>query len=166
MLELTYRGLTSDDAKNVHHIVSQWSVVRQLGAWPWPADLAYTRSRCKPYEGEGFVWAVLADGQLCGTVGITNGDLGYMYDPSFYGRGVASRAASSAIDHALATTNRDLITGSTWYDNPASYRVLQKLGFQHWQTRHIRAKARGRPTLVHHHRLERKVWERLRTTAP
>ena len=163
MVELTFRNLSEDDTPHVHEIVTQWAVVRQLGGWPWPADREFTRGRCRPFEGDGFVWAVLADGALCGTLGITCGDLGYMYDPAFHGQGIASRAAATAIAHAFATTDRDVVTGSTWADNPASYRVLQKLGFLHWQTRFMHAKARNRPTLVQHQRLTRTDWDRLRS---
>ncbi|MEO1640617.1 MAG: GNAT family N-acetyltransferase [Pseudomonadota bacterium] len=165
MVELTYRDLLPDDADQLHAIVSDWAVVRQLGGWPWPADQAFTRSRCKPYDGDGFVWAVCADGTLCGTLGITNGDIGYMYHPAFGGQGIAGRAATAAITHAFATTKRDVLTGSTWWDNPASYRVLQKLGFVHWQTRYVRAKARGLPTPCNELRLTRADWDRLRSTA-
>ncbi len=76
-----------------------------------------------------------------------------------------SRAAFRAVEYAFATTERSHLTGSTWYDNPASYRLLQKLGFQHWQTRYIHAKARNRPTLVYNQRLTRADWQRLRTSA-
>jgi len=165
MVELTFRDLRDEDVDRVHAIVSQWSVVRQLGGWPWPADRAFTLGRCKSFAGEGFVWAVCADGELCGTLGITNGDIGYMYDPAYHGRGIARRAAVTAIKHAFATGDRNVLTGSTWSDNPASYRVLQSLGFQHWQTRYMHAKARNRPTLVQHMRLTRADWDRLRSTA-
>ena len=161
MVELTYRNLRAEDADRLHQIVSHWSVVRQLGGWPWPADFTFTQGRCKAFEGDGFVWAVCADGKLCGTLGVTNGDIGYMYDPAYHGRGIARRAAMAAITHAFATSERDVLTGSTWFDNPASNRVLQRLGFFHWQTRYMHAKARNRPTLVQHMRLTRDDWHRL-----
>ena len=165
MPELTFRDLAADDFDALHGIALDWSVVRQLGGWPWPADAAFTRSRCRPFDGDGFVWAVCADGVLCGTLGVTRGDLGYMFAPRFHGQGIATRAAGRAITHAFATTERAALTGSTWHDNPASFRVLQKLGFRHWHTCYTHAKARNCPTLVHHHRLTRADWERLRSAA-
>lgn len=115
-------------------------------------------------QGEGFIWAICEDDQLCGTIAVKNGDLGYMLSPALHGKGIATMAAKRAIDHAFATSDRPHLTASTWYDNPASARVLQKHGFVHWATRYVQAKARGLPTLVHNHRLRRNDWDRLRTT--
>ena len=160
---LTYRPLAPSDAERLHQVVSEWSVVRQLGGWPWPPDPAFTAGRCRPYEGDGFVWAVLEDGRLVGTIGVTRyrqwADIGYMYDSTAAGRGIATRAARAAIDHAFDTADLTEIQGSTWHDNPASGRVLQKLGFRHWSTRFERAKARRMPTLSFNYRLSRRTWE-------
>lgn len=165
MPNLTYRNIRGGDFAQLMHITSQWSVVRQLGSWPWPADPAFTKSRCKPYTGAGFNWAICLDDKLCGSIGITGGDVGYMLDPAVHGRGIASQAVTAAINHAFDTTERALLTGSTWHDNAASFRVLQKMGFAHWSTRFVHAKARGMPTLVHNHRLTRAAWDRLRTAS-
>jgi RimJ/RimL family protein N-acetyltransferase len=165
MVELTYRSLEPDDFENLSEVVSHWSVVRQLGGWPWPPDPAFTMGRTKPYDGEGFVWAICANNALCGTIGVTNGDLGYMLSPAQHGKGIMGQAARAAIDHAFASGDRDVLTGSTWHDNAASYRLLQSLGFQHWQSRYMHAKARARPTMVYHLRLTRSDWDRLRTAA-
>ena len=163
MTHLSYRDLREDDFAAMHALMSDWSVVRQLGGWPWPSDAAFTRSRCRPYDGDGFVWAICIDDRLVGTLGVTNGDLGYVLSPRHHGSGIMTRACRHAVAHAFATTDRTYLTGSTWWDNPASYAVLAKLGFQHWQTRYTHAKARGLPTLVHHQRLLRSDWDRLRS---
>ncbi|SFS11130.1 GNAT family N-acetyltransferase [Yoonia litorea] len=163
MTSLTYRDIRDDDFDALHEMMTDWDVVRQLGGWPWPADPDFARSRCRPYEGDGFVWGIALNDRLIGTVGVTNGDMGYVLDPRHHGRGIISKAARDAVAHAFATTDRSHLTGSTWFDNQASYRVLQKLGFRHWQTRYIHAKARGRPTLVFNQRLERADWDRLRS---
>lgn len=165
MADLTYRSVQPRDFDALSVMMSDWLVVRQLGGWPWPYDADFTRSRCQPYEGEGFVWAICIADQLVGTVGVTNGDLGYVLAAAHHDKGIMSRAARAAVDHAFETTKRDYLTGSTWYDNAASYRLLQKLGFRHWQTRYTHAKARKMPTLVHHHRLTRADWDRLRSAA-
>ena len=165
MVELTYRNVRANDFDALHAMMQDWNVVRQLGGWPWPADPAFARTRSQPYEGEGFVWAICINDQLVGTVGVTKGDLGYVLDAAHHGKGIMSRAAGRAVDHAFATTDRAHLTGSTWHENPASYRVLQKLGFRHWQTRYTHAKARNLPTLVYHQRLTRADWDRLRSAA-
>lgn len=165
MLELTYRDIHPSDFDDLHAIACDWSVVRQLGGWPWPSSADFTRSRCKAYDGNGFVWAICINDRLIGSIGVTGGDLGYMLHPDYHGQGIASQAARSAITQAFVETDSDHLTASTWHDNAASYRVLQRLGFAHWQTRYMHAKARNRPTLVYHQRLTRTVWDRLRTGA-
>ena len=163
MVELTYRSIRTSDFDDLHAIVSYWSVVRQLGSWPWPADADFTRTKCKPFIGEGFVWAICINDRLVGTIGIGPHDLGYMLHPDQHSKGIITKAAQTAVNHAFTTSDRDYLTASTWSDNTGSYRVLQKLGFEHWQTRYMHAKARNRPTLVQHQRLTRDTWDRLRT---
>lgn len=161
----TYRDIRPNDFDALSVLARDWSVVRQLGGWHWPYDPVQTRERSKPYNGDGFVWAICHDDVLIGCIGVTTGDLGYMLRPDKQGQGIMTRAAIRAIDTAFADTDRDHLTGSTWYDNPASAHLLARLGFVHWQSRYMRSKARGRPTMVHHRRLTRDAWQRLRTDA-
>ena len=86
---LYYRPMSSSDASALHKIASDWSVVRQLGGWPWPASKAFIFGRCVPYAGDGgFFWAVCRDGALCGSIAVTSGHIGYMLDPAAQGQGV------------------------------------------------------------------------------
>ena len=165
MHNLSYRPLSPSDAVELYKIASDWSVVRQLGGWPWPASETFTFGRCVPYAGDdGFVWAVCRDGALCGSVAVTSGHIGYMLDPSRQGQGVMTQAATDAIDAHFATGAARL-DATAWHDNTASQRILEKLGFVHWSTRYEHAKARGLPTLSYHLRLSRDAWHGLRTTA-
>ncbi len=157
----TYRKIRPSDFDDLLALASIWEVVRQLGGWKWPPDPVQIRDRSKPYAGEGFVWAICRDDRLIGSIGVTNGDLGYMLHPDYHGQGIMGRATRKAVAHAFETTDRDHLTGSTWHDNPASERVLARLGFVHWQTVYIHSKARGLPTLVYHRRLTRADWQRL-----
>ena len=164
MAELTYRDVRPADFDDLHKIVSHWSVVRQLGRWPWPPDLAFTRSRSRAYEGDGFVWAVCIQDRLCGTMAVTNGELGYMFAPEVHRKGYATQAARNAIATAFAEYDWPILKASVWHDNPASGAVLRKCGFVHWQTHFTRSPARF-PTLVHKYRLPRATWDRLSTFA-
>lgn len=165
MDNIATRAIRPADFDDLHALVSDWTVVRQLGSWPWPPDPGLTRSRTAPYTGEGFVWAITDCDRLIGTMGITGGDLGYCLLPAYHGRGITSRVAARAVTHAFATSGRDRLTGSVWWDNAGSARVLQKLGFRHWQTRYLRSKARRMPTLVYHMALTRADWQRLSAPA-
>jgi RimJ/RimL family protein N-acetyltransferase len=162
--DLTYRSLNADDFVALHAMASEWSIVRQLGRWPWPAQAAFTRSRCKPFDGKGFVWAVCAEGRMIGTMAVTDGELGYMFATDVHGRGIATKAAQDAVTKAFADDEFPALQASVWEDNVASAAVLRKCGFCHWQTRYTQSPARL-PTLVHQYRLTRDTWDRLRTAA-
>jgi hypothetical protein len=82
MLDLSYRDLGPADFDAVHATASHWDVVRQLGSWPWPTDPAFTHTRCVPFAGHGFVWGIVLDAQLVGSVAMTGGELGYTIDPA------------------------------------------------------------------------------------
>lgn len=165
MIELGYRPLEHQDFHALHPIVSDWHVVRQLGGWPYPSDPDFTRSRCKAYEGNGFVWGIFTDIGLIGTLGVTSGELGYMLDKRFWDQGLGSRIVADAVTEAFANYDFDQITASTWFDNPGSARVLQKNGFEetHRGTEH--AKARDVPTPAIYHALSRETYNALRDSA-
>ena len=125
--------------------------------------LTFTKSRCRPYKGAGFVWAICLHDRLIGTLGVTGGNLGYNLHPDHHGKGIISRATHHAVTQAFETLAHDTLTAGTWHDNAGSARVLRKLGFVHWQTRYTHARARNAPTLLHEHRLTRAAWDGLRT---
>ncbi|PJI91781.1 RimJ/RimL family protein N-acetyltransferase [Yoonia maricola] len=163
MVSLAYRPLNPNDFDAVHAIASDWSVVRQLGNWPWPPNEAFTMGRIAPYDGEGFVWAVFLAEKLIGTIGLSPKGLGYMYASGWSGRGIATKAAMDVIAFGFKTYDWTEVRASTWIDNPASAAVLRKCGFTHWQTHYEASLARGIPTLIQQHRLSRATWDRLRT---
>ncbi len=158
MPDLTYRPLNDDDFDALHGVVSVWAVVRQLGRWPWPPEPAFTRSRCKPYESNGFVWGVCRDGQLVGSIGVTDVEIGYMFASDVHGAGVGTQAVRDAVAHAFAHYGWDALKARTWHDNPASGAVPRKCGFQHWQTAYEASFVRRVPTLTHYFRLPRAQW--------
>lgn len=157
----TYRDIRPADFDDLSVLAQDWSVVRQLGGWNWPYDAAQIRERSRPYEGDGFVWAICRDDRLIGTIGVTGGDLGYMLHPDYHRQGVMWRAATRAVAKAFETTDRDHLTGTVWYDNAASFALLKRLGFVHCQTLYQRSRARGFPVLTYHSKLSRADWDRL-----
>lgn len=136
---LTYRDLMAHDAPALHGLVSQWAVTRQLGSFPWPADFAFSASRCQPFGGDGFAWGVFLGGELIGTVAITKGELGYMIDPAFHRQGFGREAVSFALTHA----GQPHVEAEVWHDNAASLGLLQSLGFSVLHPSQHISKARG-----------------------
>lgn len=163
MPDLSYRPITPDDLPAFSALVSDWEVVRQLGSWPWPPDPAFTASRCKPYAGAGFVWGIIVNGILVGTMAVTGEKLGYSLRRDLWGQGIISRAARTAVDHAFATTELTRIQADIWADNIGSARVLTGLGFTLQLTETVHALARNEPTLSQTWDLTRADWQGLRT---
>lgn len=127
---LAYRSLWPTDAAALHEVVRHWEVTRQLGAfWPWPADPAVTARRAWPYRGEGFVWALLRDGALIGTVGVTEGELGYGLHPAQQRQGLMREAVGTALGRAFGPMALAQVKASVWADNAASLALLRGFGF-------------------------------------
>jgi RimJ/RimL family protein N-acetyltransferase len=162
---VSFRPLEADDLPALTALVSDWAVVRNLGSWPWPPDPAFTASRAKPYAGPGFVWAILRDATMIGTVSVTGPDddaeLGYSLLPAHHGQGIVTHAARAAIAHAFATRPIDRIRADIWADNIASARLLARAGFTLTLSETVHALARNAPTLSQTFHLTREVWESL-----
>ena len=123
MHNLSYRPMSPSDASALHKIASDWSVVRQLGGWPWPASKAFNFGRCVPDEGDGgFVWAVCRDGALCGSIAVTSGDIGYMLDPAAQGQGVMPKLQ-------LMLLKLILLQGPPVWMQPLGMTILHRNGF-------------------------------------
>jgi ribosomal-protein-alanine N-acetyltransferase len=70
------------------------------------------------------------------------GSLGYWFDEACWGQGLATEAAQAAVDFAISQLRlRRLVSGHA-SDNPASGRVLEKLGFRRTGEGEVLSKAR------------------------
>lgn len=127
---LTLRAMRPAMLEALHGIMSDWEVVRRTGNWPWPPDRGFAASRCRPMTPEvGFVGMIHREEIAVGWMALRHGDLGYAVARAQWGRGYATEMARAAIAHAFATYDRPEITADVFDDNPASVRVLEKLGF-------------------------------------
>ncbi len=128
-----------EDAPALALAIADESIARNLATVPWPyrvrdaeAFLACPRDPVLPSllifeRGDGAPQLVGA----CGLGRRPSGavELGYWIARSAWGRGFATEAAEALIDIARAL-GLDRLEGSHFLDNPASGRVLEKLGFQ------------------------------------
>jgi RimJ/RimL family protein N-acetyltransferase len=161
MGDLGYRDLNAGDLDALHEIVSDWDVARFLGSWIWPADRAFTLSRCVPYPGDGFVWAICRDDMLLGTIGLTRGEIGYMIHPRYQGQGIATAAIAHVLSFGFGDMGIDDIAATIWADNAVSRHVLVKFGFEHVQSEIVHSVARDEPTPSETYRLTRTRWQDL-----
>ena len=164
---LSFRPLGAGDLPALTALTSDWGVVRNLGSWPWPPDPAFTATRARPYAGEGFVWAIVKDGAMVGTVSVTGpeAELGYMLRPDLHGRGIGGLAARAAVAHAFATRDITQVKADIWADNVASARLLTRMGFVRTVQEQVMAKARGVMTASETWVLTRGDWESLEDAA-
>ena len=129
----------AEDAGMLAAAIGDERIVRNLATAPWPygpdeATAFLTRPR-DPVLPSLLAFArtdgdpVLVGG--CGLAAKPSGavELGYWIARPFWGRGYAFEAATAVIDIAR-TLRLQRLVGSYFLDNPASGRVLEKLGFQ------------------------------------
>ncbi|SDL63152.1 Protein N-acetyltransferase, RimJ/RimL family [Maricaulis salignorans] len=76
-------------------------------------------------------------GEMCGMAGIfrrspdSEWEIGYWIAKPFWGRGLATEAGQALIDYARTELAAETVTAGHYDDNPASGRVLEKLGFRY-----------------------------------
>ena len=129
---LDLKAVTLADAAEVHsHLASHFEIVRHTASWIWPADPDFTVSKCRVGFADTGGWLVArSEGQLIGMVGLQDdGDFGYMLVQSAWGQGYATELGHAVIAHATAAPHWDQLKACVFTDNPASARVLEKLGF-------------------------------------
>jgi RimJ/RimL family protein N-acetyltransferase len=129
----------TQDAPALFEAITNETVVRNLSSVPWPyteqhaeAFLAADRG---PAEPKFLIFLrTAAAPQLVGAIGIArrHGDepeLGYWIAKPFWGRGFASEAGEAVVRLARDALRLPRLAASHFIDNPASGRVLEKLGF-------------------------------------
>lgn len=127
-----------EDWEELHSLIDDEQVVRNLARAPWPYTGEDARSfasvpqtRLLPHF---FVTLPGAQGaRLIGCAGLNReeGDveLGYWIARDHWGRGYASEAARAVLSLAR-TLGHERIVANHFLDNPASGRVLEKVGFR------------------------------------
>ncbi len=135
---LTLRPGWPEDAPELAQAIGHEGVVRNLARAPWPYALADAEAFLADFGGPEtprFVICAHAAGsvRIIGMVGVeplasAAHELGYWITPDAQGRGYATEAARGALAAAHALGIRRVEAGH-FVDNPASGRVLRKLGF-------------------------------------
>jgi RimJ/RimL family protein N-acetyltransferase len=129
----------SEDAQALHEAIRDPGIIRNLANAPWPYGLAdaeafLTRER-GPHEPCCLIFLrTLGAPKLIGGTGfgrMPDGrhELGYWIARPYWGLGFATEAGRAMIDIARGLRLKR-IEASHFVDNPASGRVLHKLGFR------------------------------------
>ncbi|MGA2042497.1 MAG: GNAT family N-acetyltransferase [Roseiarcus sp.] len=167
------------DARAVERYSSRWEVARMTSRIPHPYP---------PGEAERFIFTareanalgrdlILVIAPIRGKrdpVGMLSLEgrrqgrltLGYALAPEVWGKGLATEAATAAIDAGFALTDAVEMLATSHVENAASRRVLEKCGFVHGGTGLEGAPARGGMVPCDRFRLERAAWTSRRAPPP
>ncbi|MFZ5749110.1 MAG: GNAT family N-acetyltransferase [Pseudomonadota bacterium] len=137
---LTLRPGWIEDAPELALAIGHEAVVRNLSRAPWPYALSDAESFLANFDGPMTTRFLISEHRdltvrLIGCIGIEARDggqcpeLGYWITPDAWGRGYATEAGQAVLQVARALGIRRLEAGH-FVDNPASGRVLRKLGFR------------------------------------
>jgi RimJ/RimL family protein N-acetyltransferase len=102
---------------------------------------AFLDEKLAHWRAHGFgIWVFRdANGSFVGRCGLRHRvlegedeiDLGYIVSPELWSQGYATEMGRAVIDQAFGALGFTGLIGTTWHDNAASQRVLEKLGFVH-----------------------------------
>jgi RimJ/RimL family protein N-acetyltransferase len=149
---LLLRPSWPEDAAELHSAIADEGIVRNLASAPWPytAEEAVRFATLDHDERHpAFLLMLRTDDtpRLIGACGLgdRNGEaeLGYWIARPYWGLGFASEAGRAVLNIAKAIGHQKLIAGH-FTDNPASGKVLRKLGFRNTgRTDQRHSKGRG-----------------------
>ena len=152
---LVLRRMKPSDYKDMYEYSCRPEVTRYL-LWCEHESLeqtyGYLESINQCYKrGEYYDWAVtLADsGKMIGTCGFTSFDfendrveVGYVLNPTYWGKGIATEAVSAAIEFAFIELGANRVEAKFIEGNNASLRVTQKCGmtFEGYHKKYMKIK--------------------------
>lgn len=141
---LLLRPLRREDAVAVRRLAGDREVALNTLAVPHPYEEGqaeeWIRTTHRDFQlGRAAVFAVThqSDGLLVGTVGLVieqdhaRAELGYWVGRPFWNRGYATEACHRVLLYAFGPLRLDRVYALHFSRNPASGRVLQKLGMRH-----------------------------------
>lgn len=138
---LTLRCMRPSDYEDMFDYASRREVTEYLLWSPHPTKkysydyLKYIKTRYS--FGDFYDWAVVEkeSGRMIGTCGFTRfdfphncGEIGYVLNPDFHGRGYATEAAARVIAYGFTELELHRIEAKFMQGNESSLRVMEKLG--------------------------------------
>ena len=128
-----------EDAQAVHKAIADITIVRNLASAPWPYSRADAEEfMALPIEPHSPRWLIferaVAASPVVGCIGVDlldngNIELGYWIARDYWNRGYATEAGRAALANAKSL-GYNRIEACHFVDNPASGKVLRKLGFR------------------------------------
>lgn len=137
---LTLRPGWIEDAPELAQAMNHWEVCAKLATAPWP----YSQMDAEDFLGrmsvssDAFFLICAHEGGVTRTVGgigvhatgNNEHELGYWITPEAWGRGYATEAGLGVVRMARDSLRLKRLVAGHFIDNPASGKVLRKLGFR------------------------------------
>lgn len=141
---LLLRALRPEDASAVRELAGAFEVADKtlLIPHPYPEGIAekFIDSQATAFlNGEGVAFAITlrASGRLIGAIGLTlsrpdsRAEMGYWIGVPFWGKGYCTEAGRAVLAYGFHQLGLNRIFSQYFSRNPASGKVLAKLGFRH-----------------------------------
>jgi ribosomal-protein-alanine N-acetyltransferase len=133
---LRLRSVVDGDASRIAVLAGDWDVASMTGRIPYPYSEIAARQWINGVEENEKVFGIECNAELIGICGFTtepNGDaeLGYWIGKPYWGRGFATEAAKCVMDYGFRKVGIRGFVCKHLTGNPASARVIQKLGFRY-----------------------------------
>jgi RimJ/RimL family protein N-acetyltransferase len=133
---LKLRAVTVADAPRIAALAGVWEVASMTGRIPYPYDEISARQWVTGLAEKDQVFGVDRDGALIGICGFTphedaSAELGYWIGRPYWGHGFATEAARALIGYGFTKARIRRFVCRHAVDNPASARVIEKLGFRY-----------------------------------
>ena len=158
---LLLRPAWPEDARDLFGGIADKRIVRNLAKAPWPYSFKDARDFVMRAQDPRYpVFLITMPGaqgsRVVGCIGIgasetADVELGYWIAQPFWGRGFASEAARGVLEVARLLGHEQMEAGH-FTDNPASGRVLRKLGFRptgRIEPRHSRGRGEMAPCALY-----------------
>lgn len=131
---LVLRALGPRDAPEMARYAGDWDVARMTARIPYPYSEALAEQWMDNLEPGEDVRAVTLGGVLIGAVGYMPqpdgaAEIGYWIGKPWWGNGYATEAARALVRYCFTKGGYTRLTCAHFVDNPASGRVIRKLGF-------------------------------------
>ena len=154
--------------------------------WQFPYGRGFTRAETEAFVAEQVAewetyglgsWIAIdrAGGRAAGYVGISIPhflpdelpavEVGWRFDPDFWGLGLASEGAGAALDQAFGPLGLQQVCSAPQSGNPRSVKVCERLGMEF--SRHVTAQGNAKrgPVEASLYWITREQWARRRSTA-
>lgn len=140
---LRLRPLTLADAPTVQRLASAPEIADTTLniPHPYPDGLAeqWIAGRAEAAREGGITWAIAdrTSDELYGAISVAvsqqhrHAEMGYWAGVPFWGRGYTTEAARAALVHSFSTLGLHRVFAHHFARNPASGRVMQKIGMRH-----------------------------------